>query len=76
MKRLASFIIVHASTQDHVEAARLRHRRLTAGLSASGPDCIIAVLAIAGGHELLHVDRDFDRIAQHSSLKIRKIDRK
>jgi predicted nucleic acid-binding protein len=33
-------------------------------------DCLIAYAAIKNGMPLLHRDRDFDRIAQHSKLKV------
>ncbi len=69
-KLLASFRIVNPGTQDHVEAARLTNRCLAAGLSPSGPDCLIAMLAIAGGHELFAIDADYRAIAQHAPLKL------
>jgi len=70
---LASFSIVNPSTRDHVEAARLTNKCLAAGLSASGPDCLIAVLAIAGGHELFAMDEDFGSLARHAPLKLFKV---
>jgi len=70
---LASFRIVNPSTRDHVEAARLTNGCLAAGLSASGPDCLIAVLAIAGGHELFAMDEDFRSLARHAPLKLFKV---
>lgn len=33
-------------------------------------DVIIATFCIAGGHELLHSDRDFDAMEKHLSLKV------
>ena len=70
---LASFSIVNPSTRDHIEAARLTNKCLAAGLSASGPDCLIAVLAIAGGHELFAMDEDFGSLARHAPLKLFKV---
>lgn len=70
---LASFSIVNPSTRDHIEAARLTNKCLAAGLSASGPDCLIAVLAIAGGHELFAMDEDFRSLARHAPLKLFKV---
>src|SRR5688572_23391869 len=67
---LASFSIVNASTRDHVDAAHLKNRCLNAGLSASGPDCLITVLAIAGDHELFAMDADFTALAKHSRLRL------
>ncbi len=67
---LASFGIVHSSTRDHVEAARLRNKCLAAGVSPSGPDCLIAVTAIAGDHELFAMDDDFRALARQAPLKL------
>ncbi len=69
-KVLASFVIIVATTTDHVEAARLKNACLAKGLNLSGIDCLIAASAIAGDHELFAVDDDFTAIAQHSSLKL------
>lgn len=67
---LASFRIVNPGTREHVEAARLRNKCLSAGVGASGPDCLIAVLAIAGNHELFTMDEDFHALARHAPLKL------
>jgi predicted nucleic acid-binding protein len=67
---LASFTILNPDTRDHVEAARLRNRCLAAGLTVSGPDCLIAALAIAGSHELFAMDDDFRALARHAPLKL------
>ena len=67
---VAAFSIVSAGAADHVEAARLANRCQAAGLSASGPDCLIAVLAIAGSHQLFAMDDDFRAIAEHAPLKL------
>ena len=67
---LAAFTVVLPSTSDHVEAARLRNKCLAKGLSASGPDCLIAVIAISGRHELFTVDGDFEAISRHAPLKL------
>jgi len=65
-----AFTILHAQTPDHVEAARLKNRCLAKGLTASGPDCLIATLTIAGNHILFALDDDFRAIAKHSDLKL------
>lgn len=67
---LASFGIVHSSTRDHIEAARLRNKCLAAGVAPSGPDCLIAVSAIAGDHELFTMDEDFRALAKHAPLRL------
>ena len=67
---VTAFAIVHSTTADHVEAARLRNRCLSRGVNVSGTDCLIAAVAIAGGHQLFAVDDDFDAIAKHAPLKM------
>jgi predicted nucleic acid-binding protein len=67
---LASFSIVHSGTRDHIDAARLRNKCLAAGASPSGPDCLIAVAAISGDHELFAMDDDFRVLARHAPLRL------
>lgn len=67
---LASFSILNPGTAEHVQAARLKNRCLGKGITASGPDCLIAALTIAGGHELFAADDDFRTIAEFSALKL------
>ena len=67
---LASFTVVNPNTSDYIEAARLRNKCLASGLTASGPDCLIATLAIARSHEVFAADEDFEGIAKHSPLKL------
>src|SRR5262249_13383678 len=66
----AAFTILVPRVEEHVEAARLRNKCRSKGISASGPDCLIAVQAMAGGHELFTSDPDFKAIAKHAPLKI------
>jgi predicted nucleic acid-binding protein len=67
---VGAFTIVHATTADYVEAARLKNRCAAKGLNTSGLDCLIAVVTIAGRHELFAVDGDFAALARHSDLKL------
>ena len=74
-RRLVSaFAILHATTAEYVEAARLRNTCLARGVNVSGLDCLIAAQAIAGGHELFAADDDFALLARHSALKLLDID--
>ncbi|HVF60499.1 MAG TPA: PIN domain-containing protein [Thermoanaerobaculia bacterium] len=66
----SSFVILNSATQDHVEAARLKNLCQSAGFNVSGPDCLIAVQAIAGGHRLYAIDGDFDHLAEHCPLAL------
>jgi predicted nucleic acid-binding protein len=70
---LASFTILNADTDDHVEAARLRNRCLALGLNASGPDCLIAVQAIRSDSALFALDRDFEDLSRHVPLKLHRV---
>ena len=67
---LSSFTVVTPGTSDYIEAAKLHNKCLAAGLNASGPDCLIATLAIAGSHELFAVDEDVQGISKHSPLEL------
>jgi predicted nucleic acid-binding protein len=67
---LAGLTVIPASTEDHVEAARLKNLCLGKGSNVSGIDCLIAATAIAGDHELFAVDGDFEAIAKHSPLRL------
>ena len=69
-KLLGAFTILPASIDDHIEAARLRNLCISKGTNVSGVDCLIAATAIAGGHELLTADKDFEAIRRHSGLRL------
>lgn len=67
---VGGFVIVHPTTADCVAAARLKNQCAAKGLNVSGPDCLIATLAIAGRHHLFALDEDFVKIAALSNLKL------
>jgi predicted nucleic acid-binding protein len=71
-KLLAGFAIVAEGASEHVEAARLKNVCLGKGLKVSGIDCLIAAVALVGGHDLFTVDEDFAAIAKHAPLKLYK----
>ena len=64
------FAIVHPTTTNHVDAARLRNTCVSKGLNVSGTDCLIATLAISGHHQLFALDDDFRAIARYSTLEL------
>lgn len=72
-KLLTAFQVVHPETRHYVEAARLRNRCQATGLNVSGIDCLIANLAILGGHRLFALDEDFENIAKHAPLKLYRL---
>ena len=56
---------------DAVEIFRTGRR---AGVTIrSSVDCLIAACAIRGGHEVLHLDRDYTALAQVTSLRARSV---
>jgi predicted nucleic acid-binding protein len=56
---------------DFEAAAALYRRCRRAGTTVRAlTDCLIAAVAIRTGTELLHADKDFDLIAQHSELRL------
>ena len=58
-----------------LEAVDLFRRARQAGITIrSGVDCLIAACAVRNQLEVLHLDRDFDRIARVSTLKSRSAD--
>jgi predicted nucleic acid-binding protein len=56
-------------------AAAGNYRALSArGVTVRGTiDTLIATFCIAGGHELLHCDRDFDPFERHLGLRVVKV---
>lgn len=59
---------------DFEQAATL-YRRCRAGGKTirSLNDCVIAAVAIRAGATVLHTDRDFDALAQHTELRIESV---
>lgn len=53
------------------EAARLGYRLRRQGVTIPVPDLLIAQCAIDSGRVLWHVDRDFERLREHSGLRTR-----
>ncbi len=59
--------------EDFEQAATLYRRCRRAGETIRAlNDCLISVVAIRAGLAVLHADRDFDTLAQHSGLLIFK----
>lgn len=56
------------------QAATLYRSARRSGITVrSGVDCLIAVCALRHDLEVLHVDRDFDALAQVAPLRIRSV---
>lgn len=65
-----AFTVITATTEHHVEAARLRNLCVSKGANVSGIDCLIAAITIAGNHQLFALDADFEAIRVHSALRL------
>lgn len=56
---------------DYDDAAALYRRRRRQGTTIrSMLDCLVAAVAIRNGVPVLHDDRDFDALAQHTELEV------
>ena len=66
----AAFDVMIPTAEDHIAAARLKNQCLSKGISASGPDCLIAAQTLNGAHELFTTDPDFTAIAKVVPLKL------
>jgi predicted nucleic acid-binding protein len=59
---------------DFEQAATLYWRCRAGGKTIrSLSDCVIAAVAIRAGATVLHTDRDFDALAQHTELRIESV---
>ncbi|HKB14734.1 MAG TPA: PIN domain nuclease, partial [Planctomycetota bacterium] len=67
---LESIPLLRSSRADFVAAAALHRRCAASGVSASTADCQIASAAIRHRCRLLTADRDFERIARLSPLRL------
>ena len=68
--RMEGFPVVLASRGDHVEAAKILNRCRSKGVTCASIDSLIAAMAIGRDASLFTMDKDFEHIAQHTSLKI------
>lgn len=68
--RLRSLHVLPFLEADWSEAAEWGARLTRKGISAKSMDLLIAFKAAQNGLTLLHADKDFDRLARHSSLKV------
>lgn len=67
---IEGFPWVLARREHHLLAARIASRCRRAGVAVSTPDCLIAATAIEEAADLLTLDVDFTRIAQHAELRL------
>ena len=67
---LEGFEVRAASVEDHRLAATIRDDCRQRGVAAAAIDCLISAQAIRANAHLFTLDRDFDRIATVSSLRL------
>ena len=67
---MEDFPIFHAQTSTYLRAARLYRQLRTKGATVPSGDVTIAAIAIETDHELYTLDHHFQRIAQHSALRL------
>jgi len=68
---LVALPMIQPTLESHVRAARLFRALRRKGVTVRGAvDCIIAQACLDTGALLLSPDGDFERIAQHSSLRL------
>lgn len=70
--RLLAFpVLHHQPLDDYISAARFyRQTRKTGVTIRNTLDCLIAATCVRAGATLLHSDRDFDRLARCTPLKV------
>src|SRR2546426_5476848 len=69
-KHLEPFALLELERTDYIAAASLHRKCAARGASVSTTDCQIAQAAIRHGCLLLSADKDFERIARLSELKL------
>ena len=69
-KHLEPFALLELEREDFSAAASLHRECAARGVSVSTADCQIAQAAIRHGCLLLSADKDFERIARFSDLKL------
>ena len=67
---LEGFEVQTASVEDHRLAATIRDDCRRSGIAAAAIDCLITAQAIRADAHLFTLDRDFDRIAAISNLRL------
>ena len=69
-RRLEPFPLLDLERRDYIAAASLHRSCAARGVSVSTADCRIAIAAIRHDCLLLSADRDFERIARFSDLRL------
>jgi predicted nucleic acid-binding protein len=67
---LDAFPLIALAREDYIKAAELKNRLIKKGKQISTIDALIASASISYSCYLFTTDKDFEHIAQHSSLKL------
>jgi len=67
---LDAFPLIELTREDYIKAAELKNRLIKKGKQISTIDALIASASISYSCYLFTTDKDFEHIAQHSSLKL------
>jgi len=67
---LDAFPLIELTREDYIKAAELKNRLIKKGKQISTIDALIASASISYSCYLFTTDKDFENIAQHSSLKL------
>jgi len=67
---LVAFPLIELTREDYIKAAELKNRLIKKGKQISTIDALIASASISYSCYLFTTDKDFEHIAQHSSLKL------
>jgi len=70
IERFTALPLLGPDRQDHIGAAELRNRCRRAGVQIGTIDALLAQLCIRHGLTMLTTDKDFGRVAAHSSLRV------
>ena len=68
--RFAALPLLSPDREDHIAAAELRNRCRRAGVQTGTIDALLAQLCIRHQLTMLTTDKDFGRVAAHSSLRL------
>ena len=68
--RFTALPLLSPDRQDHIAAAELRNRCRRAGMQIGTIDALLAQLCIRHELTMLTTDKDFGRVAEHSTLRV------
>jgi predicted nucleic acid-binding protein len=68
--RFTALPLLSPDRQDHIAAAELRNRCRRAGMQIGTIDALLAQLCIRHELTMLTTDKDFGRVAKHSTLRV------